>query len=671
MKNILNRLLKTCPTTGRFRGINWSNIWSVAAFPVTGLIALIWFLIRVVPKPSRATYPCMKVAAPLASTFVAYLCSFLLSAFSFKKVRLAFRQRRLQWAILFSLFLVFAVGWLTLQSSAKMLANAVKITRTFEDPLGPNNPIGEAKGIFPGRVVWIHDPNATNENCTNNSHSDAYWLSSNTDQEIVDQMFAEALKLMTGKDTDAEAWDAVFKYFNVNHGKGEVGYSDSETVFIKINAVTAWSGAAPTGEMPASRAIEYDTTPQTIMTMLRQLVNNAGVPQGNIYVGDPMCDIWNHLYEYFQAEFPNVKYCSKRTIPGRYKITASNSVGITYSDHGTVMNQVTTHKFFKEMMDADYLLNIPAMKGHRWGGVTFFAKNHFGSNTTDGSWQLHKGLMNPDDAGMRYGYHLYRVFVDLMGCKYLGGNTLLYFMDGLWSTSYEHQKPQKFRSAPFNNDWCSSILLSLDPVAIESVCLDILQKEFVEEEIIDGQDGPVPDRWTYVQWDGVDDYLHQAADSSNWPEGITYDPDNSGTPLGSLGVHEHWNNPTDRQYTRNLGTGDGIELIEINKAASAVKKFDSFQLPDQFVLYQNYPNPFNNLTTIKYDLPAKTRVVLTIYNQVGQEIRRLVDDIQPGGAKSVVWDGKDYSGHLVSSGIYFYQIRTTSQIENNKLIFLR
>ena len=135
------------------------------------------------------------------------------------------------------------------------------------------------------------------------------------------------------------------------------------------------------------------------------------------------------------------------------------------------------------MMDADYILNVPAMKGHRWGGVTMFAKNYFGANTTDGSWQLHKGLMKPDSDPLRTGYKLYRVFVDLMASKYLGGKTLLYYMDALWSTSYEHQKPQKFRTAPFNNDWCSSLLFSLDPVAIESVGLDILQKEFTKEEI--------------------------------------------------------------------------------------------------------------------------------------------------------------------------------------------
>jgi hypothetical protein len=49
--------------------------------------------------------------------------------------------------------------------------------------------------------------------------------------------------------------------------------------------------------------------------------------------------------------------------------------------------------------------------------------------------------------------------------------------------------------------------------------------------------------------------------ADNPPSGTTYDPEGDGTLLASLGVHEHWNNPVDRQYSRNLGTGDGIELV--------------------------------------------------------------------------------------------------------------
>ena len=65
----------------------------------------------------------------------------------------------------------------------------------------------------------------------------------------------------------------------------------------------------------------------------------------------------------------------------------------------------------------------------------------------------------------------------------------------------------------------------------------------------------------------VDDHMHQAADSDFWPDGIIWDPENDGTAIGSLvGVHEHWNNMSDRQYSRNLGFDYGIELYTTNKA---------------------------------------------------------------------------------------------------------
>jgi hypothetical protein len=62
---------------------------------------------------------------------------------------------------------------------------------------------------------------------------------------------------------------------------------------------------------------------------------------------------------------------------------------------------------------------------------------------------------------------------------------------------------------------------------------------------------------------GICEHLQQAADPTSWPSGITYSPNHDGVPLKSLGVYEHWNNATDMQYSRNLGIGDGIELVKV------------------------------------------------------------------------------------------------------------
>jgi hypothetical protein len=59
----------------------------------------------------------------------------------------------------------------------------------------------------------------------------------------------------------------------------------------------------------------------------------------------------------------------------------------------------------------------------------------------------------------------------------------------------------------------------------------------------------------------VDNYLHEAALADRPPSGTVYDPNGDGTRLASLGVHEHWNNPAEKKYSRNLGKSEGIELV--------------------------------------------------------------------------------------------------------------
>ncbi len=78
------------------------------------------------------------------------------------------------------------------------------------------------------------------------------------------------------------------------------------------------------------------------------------------------------------------------------------------------------------------------------------------------------------------------------------------------------------------------------------------------------------------------------------------------------------------------------------------------QLPGEFALAQNYPNPFNPTTAIGYELPVSSRVILRVYNVLGQEVNTLVDGIEDAGYRSVEWN----SGTM-PSGIYFYRIYAT------------
>ena len=93
--------------------------------------------------------------------------------------------------------------------------------------------------------------------------------------------------------------------------------------------------------------------------------------------------------------------------------------------------------------------------------------------------------------------------------------------------------------------------------------------------------------------------------------------------------------------------------------------------PKQYILYQNYPNPFNSVTLIKYMLPKSSIVSIKVYNILGEFVNALVNKKQPSGNYTVVWDGKDQNGIDVSSGLYFYTLKTNSTIESNKMILIR
>ena len=94
-----------------------------------------------------------------------------------------------------------------------------------------------------------------------------------------------------------------------------------------------------------------------------------------------------------------------------------------------------------------------------------------------------------------------------------------------------------------------------------------------------------------------------------------------------------------------------------------------FKVIENFELKQNYPNPFNPTTTIEYKVPVGSYVVLKIYNVLGEEIKKIVDGYKEAGSHNVSWDGSDFSGRTVSSGVYFYQMIAGNFNEVRKSIF--
>ena len=545
-----------------------------------GIASTIWFLVRVIPKPSRAGYPCMKAAAPFMSSFVLYLLTLAGSTLLLKRARNFFFKTRYISAA--GLVLAGIAGFAISTNMIKLdtQASVVSVNNDFIS----NLPYGEGVGVFPGRVVWAWNQDATNENTTN-GQGDEFFKPENNDQSVVQQMMNSSLLKLTGAVNLDNAWDSIFIYFNNKKHGLKNDYTEGEMIFIKLNEGTSsWLADDETLERDysgwrANNPAVTETTPVTTYALLDNLVNHAGVPQENIMVADPQSHVWQHTYEYLSAAFPNVKYGDKGDYDhlGRTQISPSNQNIMKFSDKGTVMESGIHDNYYLEMEQADYIINIACLKAHARAGITLTAKNHFGSQNRGGATHMHPGLIAPendeiDTQNDRDKYNQYRVQVDLMGHERIGLNTLLFLVDGLWGGPEATDPPVKWKSAPFNNDWPNSLFVSLDQVALESVCLDFLRTEF------DDPNGPAKARPNFP---AVDDYLHQAADPGNWPADISYDPEGDGTPIGSLGVHEHWNNSSDKQYSRNLGYDYGIELVSTNSSLveSAVIAHETVSVP--------------------------------------------------------------------------------------------
>ena len=667
MNALFKKFVKVCPKSGRIKKIIIPKGFYKLLFPFIGFAALVWILIRVIPKPSRVNYPCIKAATPLASGFLIYFATLIASALAFMKTKKKIYLSPYFISIGLAIFGFSDSSMInkSLGDAGYPLPNSVHVA---------NDPIGEAKGIFPGRVVWVYDPEATNENCNPTSVGHAWWMPENNNQNVIDGMVSKAIRSLTGNTTDEDAWDAIFKYHNNTRGKGSVSYKSGEKIFIKINNVSGWGGNYSTKDLSVVANGSYgisETSPEVVLSVLRQLVNVVGVAQSDIYVGDPLRNTYKHCYDMWHKEFTDVHYVShdNYTNLGREQLIADTSPRIFYSDKGTVLREnvwdtnrlggavVNDDCFYKVFEDAEYLLNIPMLKGHKRAGITMFAKNHFGSHTRADASHLHNGLVDPielDYSNSRRDYGMYRVQVDMMASKMLGGKTLFYLLDALWPADQEISYPKKFTMPPFNNDWMSSVFASLDPVAIESVGYDFLRSEFTATRNVNDGAG------TYAQKPAADDYLHQAADSSQWAEGIKYDPDNDGKYFSSLGVHEHWNNEIDKQYSRDLGTGNGIELfkdLNITGVANENPILKSFQL------FQNYPNPFNPSTVISYTLPEAEFVTLKIYTELGEEVATLVNGYVSASTHKITFDASK-----LASGVYIYSLQAGKIHVSKKMI---
>ena len=356
-------------------------------------------------------------------------------------------------------------------------------------------------------------------------------------------------------------------YYNLTHRSSNKGYQPGETVALKINLNNSSGGKADN---------LTDATPQMVLAVVRQLVEQANVPQNKIIVYDARRTIAPAILTKVWTAYKDVRFVQERT-PGKEQplnpgygtyqgLEASDWVDAIEYSHG---NFREAKQIARQIKEATYLVNLAILKVHSYPynymedrgegetGVTLSAKNHFGSIRAP--WELHNAI-NPTREATP---NAYSPLVDLSASPNLGGKTILFLLDGLYSGRKWHSYPIHFPNYPFNNkitpyenpEWPSCLLVSQDQVALESVGIDVLYAQSKNNTEPTFHNVP-----RILFRDNTADYLKEMATPDHAPSGVVYKQ--NGKVLRSLGVHEHWDNDSTMRYSRKLDTknGKGIEF---------------------------------------------------------------------------------------------------------------
>ena len=117
--------------------------------------------------------------------------------------------------------------------------------------------------------------------------------------------------------------------------------------------------------------------------------------------------------------------------------------------------------------------------------------------------------------------------------------------------------------------------------------------------------------------------------------------------------------PDEYSITVQLAVGAMVSLDEPNVT------------PFEFALHQNYPNPFNPETKIQFDIAEKSHVTIVVFNLVGQKVATLANSSMDVGKYTLTWGGLNDNGTPIPSGVYFYEMNTSSYHSIKKLVLVK
>jgi hypothetical protein len=178
---------------------------------------------------------------------------------------------------------------------------------------------------------------------------------------------------------------------------------------------------------------------------------------------------------------------------------------------------------------------------------------------------------------------------------------------------------------------------------------------------------------TELHWSTATEVNNYGFDVERRKIGVEWAGTNSWEKIGFVSGFGTSNSPHEYSYSDSrLEAGRYIyRLKQIdNDAAFEYSKSIEVKvgdMPDEFTVSQNYPNPFNPTTTIEFTLAQDSKVLLKVYNVLGQEVATLLNgEMQAGILHRVPFDASQ-----LSSGVYFYRLEAKGNVQVKKLILMK
>ena len=661
--------------------------------PLLGFFALMWFLIRVIPKPSRAGYPCQRAAFPLASAFVLWLVSMAGSGKLFLIARTQYRQSR--YLLATGLFMVSAILLMTLASpfeTGYVNAAAFKLRATLQG-------------------------------------SQAETLVDRSERE---DSIAQPLAIVGAvKSPQAQAadidFDEVVSMVNTaidRAGGLESIVNDGDTVVLKPNLIasqdfTFFERPLP----PEANGIATDhRVIQAVVNAVRAVnPNGAIILLEGSGVGTTSENMSNLLWDQVTG-LDSIMYLES-SCGAWFDTTSAHLQGVSLPADTYLYDDYSGRYWLNRIYyDADVLISLPVLKNHFNAGITGAVKNvgigatpptiyGFGPNHPylyerwgridhgpDNSWRvaLHDWI---------HDYYMCRPvdFVIMEGIQGIENGPLCHaFLNGSQSLADDQMNMRL-------------MLASSDPIAIDAV-----------SGLLSGQDPQLVRHLTTLHNDsmgicdprllrvdgikvGDEKQLFEIANSGALSQYTDFTP-----PLlavnQALIVEEglYLELSLDEEVTKVEVAIDGVYCDEIRLAGfdsftispdpvvlsegqqieifaydeylnyssevvSAVVSLDEDVIghqPANFTLHPAYPNPFNPSTTIQFDLEAPATVRVEIYDATGKYVTTLQDSQLDAGSHTITWFASDEDGHPVSSGVYHCRVLAGEFSQSIKMVFL-